>query len=301
MNRNSISLHRHELYNLVWSEPMARLAKQYGLSDVGLAKICKKYNIPRPGRGYWARIQAGEKVPITRLPKRDDDPIIHIRIYPLRPAKDEVTKNNLSIGPIPKSIIVPDTLTEPHPLVEKSAAILESCKTSETGLLVPPKKQCLDIRVSRECLDRALLIMDALIKALLKVGFQISISGGSTIVSVGGISLGIVIGEGVKRRRIKAAEHDLDGYYRFGYNLYADRAVPSGSLFLMIDDKEVRYHMASRRTWKDTETKRLEDCLSSFMSGLIKAVNVKNKLKQEEAASDQASEHSSEDEASEHV
>lgn len=63
-----ISLKRTELYNQVWSKPMTKLAKEYGLSDVGLAKICKKINIPRPPVGYWMKLQAGKNVKQTPLP-----------------------------------------------------------------------------------------------------------------------------------------------------------------------------------------------------------------------------------------
>lgn len=61
---------RQELYDLVWSEPMKTLAGQFELSDVGLAKACKKANIPRPPRGYWAKLAAGKKVIQTPLPPR---------------------------------------------------------------------------------------------------------------------------------------------------------------------------------------------------------------------------------------
>jgi hypothetical protein len=53
---------RERLYKEVWSEPVLAVAKKYGLSDVGLAKICKKLNIPRPGLGYWAKKSAGKNV-----------------------------------------------------------------------------------------------------------------------------------------------------------------------------------------------------------------------------------------------
>jgi Ankyrin repeats (3 copies) len=47
----------------IWSEPTQHVAKRYHLSDVGLAKVCKKLNIPRRGRGYWAMKAAGKPVP----------------------------------------------------------------------------------------------------------------------------------------------------------------------------------------------------------------------------------------------
>jgi len=40
-----------ELYQLIWGKPIHTLSKEFGISDVGLAKICKRNNIPRPERG----------------------------------------------------------------------------------------------------------------------------------------------------------------------------------------------------------------------------------------------------------
>lgn len=39
----TVRLTREELYTQVWSTPMYALAQKYNLSDVGLAKICKKH------------------------------------------------------------------------------------------------------------------------------------------------------------------------------------------------------------------------------------------------------------------
>jgi hypothetical protein len=54
---------REKLYAEVWSEPIQHVAKRYGVSDVALAKVCRKLNIPRPGRGYWAIKAAGKRAP----------------------------------------------------------------------------------------------------------------------------------------------------------------------------------------------------------------------------------------------
>jgi len=54
---------REEIYREIWSEPIQHVAKRYKLSDVGLAKVCRKLNIPRPGRGYWAIKAAGKTTP----------------------------------------------------------------------------------------------------------------------------------------------------------------------------------------------------------------------------------------------
>jgi hypothetical protein len=61
---------RKELYNKVWRLPMRILAKEFGISDVALAKTCKKLHIPVPGRGYWAKKAANQPTgPRPLLPR----------------------------------------------------------------------------------------------------------------------------------------------------------------------------------------------------------------------------------------
>jgi hypothetical protein len=69
---------RVELFELVWSKPMTHLSKELGLSDVGLRKICVKYGIPLPARGYWARLQFGKQDPRPDLPFENNNPQIRL-------------------------------------------------------------------------------------------------------------------------------------------------------------------------------------------------------------------------------
>jgi len=61
---------RQELFDLVWSAPTRSVAKQLGISDVGLAKACRRANLLLPPRGYWAKLAAGKKVVRPDLPAR---------------------------------------------------------------------------------------------------------------------------------------------------------------------------------------------------------------------------------------
>jgi hypothetical protein len=63
---------RKDLYELIWSEPMTSLAKRFGISDVGLAKVCRRSDIPAPPRGYWAKVSAGGAVQRPDLTERAD-------------------------------------------------------------------------------------------------------------------------------------------------------------------------------------------------------------------------------------
>lgn len=52
----SFSLTRQELYEQVWFKPMVTLSKEYSLSDNGLRKICKKYDVPIPPMRHWQEV-----------------------------------------------------------------------------------------------------------------------------------------------------------------------------------------------------------------------------------------------------
>lgn len=66
--RKVFTISREDLYFLVWSKPTTEVANILGVSDVAVAKRCKKLNVPKPPRGYWAKINAGQQVEITPLP-----------------------------------------------------------------------------------------------------------------------------------------------------------------------------------------------------------------------------------------
>ena len=82
-----VTLTRKELYDLVWAEPLSRLAKKYKISDNGLRKICKRMNIPIPPMGHWQKIQYGKRVIVTKLPTIYD-------------GKDEITLDEKKPGDI---------------------------------------------------------------------------------------------------------------------------------------------------------------------------------------------------------
>ena len=54
-----MSVTREKLYEEIWTEPITKVSKRYGVSDSYLVRILKSLNIPRPPRGYWAMVAAG--------------------------------------------------------------------------------------------------------------------------------------------------------------------------------------------------------------------------------------------------
>jgi len=81
-NQPPLIVTRLELYQRVWNTPVFRLAREFGISDVALAKLCRRRAIPIPPRGYWARLGAGQPVERPRLPPgtpTTDRPVIFKR------------------------------------------------------------------------------------------------------------------------------------------------------------------------------------------------------------------------------
>ena len=56
------------LYEEVCAEPMQVVAMRYGVSDVVLAKTCRRMGVPVPGCGHWAKLKAGRAEARPPLP-----------------------------------------------------------------------------------------------------------------------------------------------------------------------------------------------------------------------------------------
>lgn len=59
---------------------MTHLALELGISDVGLAKACRRHAVPVPARGYWAKLRAGHKPAQTLLPTPELDTAVQFAI-----------------------------------------------------------------------------------------------------------------------------------------------------------------------------------------------------------------------------
>jgi hypothetical protein len=100
--RQLSQLSRKELHELIWSTPATKVAADFGISDVAVAKRCKKLNVPRPSRGYWASLGAGG------TPRKK----------PLPPTVEEVFAKEAK-KPIGKSLALPTDTTALHPLASE--------------------------------------------------------------------------------------------------------------------------------------------------------------------------------------
>src|SRR5262245_60827017 len=58
--RTKREIPREELFAWVWEQPTQEVAKELGVSDVAIGKLCTRLQVPKPPRGYWAKVQSGQ-------------------------------------------------------------------------------------------------------------------------------------------------------------------------------------------------------------------------------------------------
>jgi hypothetical protein len=278
-NSQSTKLTREELYEQVWTTPTVQLARTYGISDVAIAKICKRHKVPKPPLGYWARKQYGHKVAQRPLPAVSDPALETVSLPKKMPAADQlrpVPQVHQSVAFEQKEenrITVPAQLDSPHPLVEKTERSISSAAADEKGIVRPRAKGCLDVAVGKASIDRAMRIMNALVKALEAREYPIRIVEDKqtwrTRLTVLNEDIAICLEEEVEskgRPPTSEQKRDLARWGRFyGHKL---DYLPTGKLRLRIADGGYPGH---RKSWSDTETRHLDGCLNKFVAGLVNA------------------------------
>ena len=273
----TIKVSRHVLYKRIWSEPVTRLAKEFGLSDVGFAKLCKRNDIPRPPRGFWARKAVGQKVTDVPLPRANEDWEITINSHEkgiTNPALRTAAEQEQSRIAQEPPIVVPETLRGAHPLVSTALHVLDATQKDACGILRPAAFGCLNVSVSRNSLRRALLIMDALIKTFVARGYSVRVPGeediDETIVELMDTRVAFGIRETLVERKVEPDDDPgLKGPYEFRHNRFKNQTAPSGKLYLEIDPGHGMIGDGLRRRWADTQKGPVEKCLNLFVAGVI--------------------------------
>lgn len=140
MNNVKFEFTREKLYEEAWRKTMVSLAKEYGLSDTGLRKICKYLQIPLPPQGYFLRKRRGTPPPLPSASK--STPLRYVSYYCHPPAhlRDTVPEEpvipEISFEDDPANrVTVPPALESPHPLTKKTAQVFSKAKPDDDGRL----------------------------------------------------------------------------------------------------------------------------------------------------------------------
>lgn len=199
---------REELYERVWTTPMYRLAKKFGFSDVGLAKLCEKHNIPRPELGYWRRIELGQKPECTPLPVIEQPNPYRIEIALREPIRSDAQATPREV---PAIAVSPDRAIA-HPVVVRSERLLRNAKKDDNQVLIPRNGTASHLRVTEASFPRALRILDAFFAELESRGMQIvwpKEENASLGIVCAGESIGFALEEILDRKAYRPTEQRL--------------------------------------------------------------------------------------------
>ena len=157
---------REDLYALVWAEPMLKVAAKFEVSSSYMARVCALMIVPRPERGYWAKLVVSKAPPKLELPDaRPGDQMIWNRSGVPQPIKRPLPRPP-AMKPKRKVTVVasqPDI----HHLIRGARAHFEVGRTSyRSQHLRPAKRLLVDLVVSKTGLDRALTFANELFREL---------------------------------------------------------------------------------------------------------------------------------------
>jgi len=273
MEPSPTAVTRTALYEQVWTTPMMKLATEYRITGTGLAKVCRKANIPVPPRGYWNKLQYGKPV-IKRppLPAAANGTAETITIQPSSPAAgaDPVVDARTAEEQKPENRIeVSDELRRPHPLIQAARTALSNSRHAERAASAGgdgnKAEPVLDIRVSPAARHRALRVVDALLKALEERGYQVSAQG----VTIEGQLVPISVTEKDDRTPHMPTAAERAEKQRYPWTrIPAWDYAPNGQLSVHAE-AYVWWRKDLRKRWSDTRTVRLEDKLNDVVVGLV--------------------------------
>jgi hypothetical protein len=278
---------REELYAEVWDKPLTSLVAKYGVSAVAIGKTCRKLQVPLPGRGYWAKKAHGHPVTRKALPKISELPRIVryqrppiVNAVPTQVSKPEFPveeEDKVEIDRIDQMLSAGAFVVKKprkalrHPLILKTRNILHHASISKAILQMPWNESCLDIRVSKPSLGRALAIMAAIIAVLEENGAKVKVAsserswGGRSIettATIFGENIQIEISERTRQVRVPDSRATPDTSDRPHFIRHYQA---TGELSIQVLSNSSYFGTI----WRDTEQAKIEslvpECVASMM------------------------------------
>jgi hypothetical protein len=261
---------RSQLYELVWSQPLRRIAKTLGVSDVAVAKRCRAAGIPLPGLGYWAKKEAGKPVIQAALPARGLGQSDEITIGPRERYGRRYSEEELIELTVPPPPAFEDDLDAVRARAE---AIAARARPSSLARLHPVTAKLLEedeIRREKHAKwswyvpifdapqeKRRLRLINSLCNALASCGYKCTMQGGD------GYQLSAHVGDQHVGFSLAPKGYDRQKHY-------PGVLVPNdGKLTLQLSWHEVPGDQVSR--WVDEQELTLEKRLPEIVAGLLVA------------------------------
>ncbi len=257
---DKVIVNRDTLFTMLWETPVSKFASKHDIPEKEIRKVCNKYVIPLPSRGYWAKRRYKKKLKVPVLDKIDGgNPELVLKkksfrensVDPKVSLQEQVFPKKL-VNPCDEAIALKNDIEERKPRLSRDReGIIESGR----GVF--------DVAVSKSNMSRAIRIVDAFIKLSRELGYDLNLSG-QTEICVDGQWLKVRIREKSKRVVVDSSSSWIE-----------TKLVLTGVLAFQIVD--INYE----REWKDGKVVRLEDSFHKIMPWLQKKAAELNLQKEE--------------------
>lgn len=259
-------LTREELYQRVWETPMQQLASEFGMSGRGLAKICARFEIPVPPRGYWARKAAGQKLPQPKLKKPKVPVPEQIRIYPTQErepppeAPPEIVQHARTVSSR-ASLTVPAHVRNPHPIVQQWINRHHEWNRVFSSRRTREELSALEQRRHR--------ILHVLFKALEREGASVFEQDRLLVARFRSVAIEFEMSEKIRqyRRELTSEERKSTGLYGYpATQKWRQIKEPTGKFLFRIKS----YHLDGLQTeWLETDETSMEAMLPNILGTLV--------------------------------
>lgn len=247
---------------MVWTKPATHIAKEFGVQPAIVLKACRLLNLPRPTTGHWVKLEHGQSAPKPPLPPAGSN-------TPDRTSLSELSGRSKRTPRVsPTTVVETPAASEPgnvkwHPAVQKTRSAHRGEGVDHKYGMVNAKREVshLNLSVTRDSLDRALLVLNRLAWVLEEQGFAFLPPAKDSSLfrlaySATGTELAFHLREEVQRyeRPLTPEEKAKDPMFIWDRWKYR----PTGRLRLQIGE----YHpQGVQKSWGDGKNTKLEDKL----------------------------------------
>lgn len=240
----NLILSRQELHGLFWSKPLSHFSAEWQITVPVLRKICLDFGIPLPWAHHWSREQLRNPTPPEPLPVVPGSS----ESIDLRAAALAASASLLYPGETGADCRVPNKLTEPDRLIVAAEKTLQDDpQLYWTKGMVRAGWGELAVRASKSNMNRALRIMDTLVKCWRKRGYEIGLRDKETVIHIREVTMKVGLRE-LTKKLPKKGEHDIQHYeatgqLAFKLDAWMNREWRDGKLALEEQVRDILDHM----------------------------------------------------------
>ncbi|TLP79240.1 hypothetical protein [Maribacter sp. ACAM166] len=263
---------RQELYDLVWNQPLTKIAVKFNIELHTLKDICAENKIPLPTRGYWSKVRFHKKVIKPTLQKiESENPKINLdptqqhkkfrTDYHKRAFELEQNKN--------LKFKVPKRITNYHPIVRNTKKLLDKIDDSKGKIQfweASRESDILPIHTDKILRPRALRFMDIFIQILEAMGHKITFEYSRCHVEMFGQKTEI----NLRQKQFRIRDKDERGWSRESWEKSDKLQFQTGPSF-------------NKKIWIDNTKRNIEECLPEIIAWIEKDCKYWHDLRAEQA------------------